>query len=160
VSAPSTVKWAGALNGYDLSQDAQLTYGLTDATGSGSGWNLTASATALTNSSGTTKCTASAPCRMHKPFIINAYANTAQATTAPSPTCAPGSTCTLPTYNKVAYPVSITPTSPTPSTVVTAAHTSGMGAILCATDWWLSIPANAHAGTYTNTITLTIASGP
>ncbi len=160
VSAPSTVKWAGTLNGYDLSQDAPVSYTLTDATGSGSGWNLTASATALTNTNGTTKCSTSAPCRIHKPFTINASAQTAQGTTAPAPTCAQGSTCTLPTYSKVAYPVSVTPTAPAPSTVATAAKTSGMGAITCATDWWLSIPANAHAGTYTNTITLTIASGP
>jgi hypothetical protein len=29
-----------------------------------------------------------------------------------------------------------------------------------ATDWWLPIPANAFAGTYTSTITLSIVSGP
>jgi hypothetical protein len=160
VGAPFTVTWAGTLNGFDLSQDAAVTYDLTDATGSGSGWTLSASATALSNSSGTTKCTASAPCRMHKPYVFNASAKTAQATTQPKPTCATGSTCTLPTYSKVAYPVSITPTAQTPTTVVTAAKTSGMGSIVCPTDLWLSIPANAHAGTYTGTITLSISSGP
>jgi len=35
-----------------------------------------------------------------------------------------------------------------------------MGAIDLTTDWWLPIPGNAYAGTYTDTITLTISSGP
>jgi hypothetical protein len=35
-----------------------------------------------------------------------------------------------------------------------------MGAIVLTTDWWLDIPANTYAGTYTDTITLTISSGP
>jgi hypothetical protein len=35
-----------------------------------------------------------------------------------------------------------------------------MGTNNLASDWWLAIPASAHAGTYTNTITLSIVSGP
>jgi hypothetical protein len=101
---------------------------------------------------------------MHKPITINASTTTAKGNTAPKPVCAAGSTCSLPTYSKVAYPVTLTVTAtggtPAPVTVATAGRTSGMGAVNCSTDWWLSIPANAYAGIYTNTITLTISSGP
>jgi len=37
---------------------------------------------------------------------------------------------------------------------------TGMGPVELATDWWLSVPANAYAGTYTATITLAAVSGP
>jgi hypothetical protein len=70
----------------------------------------------------------------------------------------------LPSYSKVAYPVTITSSCATgvctPTTLATAAATSGLGAVKCTTDWWLHIPANAYAGLYTDTITLTVASGP
>jgi hypothetical protein len=35
-----------------------------------------------------------------------------------------------------------------------------MGAVNLASDWWLTVPASAKVGTYTNTITLSIVSGP
>ena len=79
--------------------------------------------------------------------------------------CGGGSACTLPT-DSVPRPVTIptscgtTGTTCTPATVVNAAPTSGMGAVVLGTYWWLTIPGNAHAGTYTSTITLTVSSGP
>jgi hypothetical protein len=42
----------------------------------------------------------------------------------------------------------------------TADATTGMGAVNLASDWWLTVPTAAKAGTYTNTITLSIVSGP
>ena len=63
VAAPSTVKWAATLSGGDLNQDGRLTITAVDATGSGTGWNLTATVTPFTDSTGTSKCTLKHPCR-------------------------------------------------------------------------------------------------
>jgi hypothetical protein len=165
VAAPATVKWGATLNGFDLNRDGKLTYTLVDATGSGDGWALTASATQFTNSTGTTRCTSTKPCTLPASALsVNGSSTTSKSTTGPSPTCATGSTCTLPTYSAVTYPVPITGKCATgvctPATLATAAPSSGMGAVDCATDWWLHIPANAAAGTYSDTITLTLSTGP
>jgi hypothetical protein len=176
VGAPSTIKWTTTLTGIDTIVQRQVTITAVDATGSGSGWNLTASATPFTDSTGTTKCTPAAPCTSSAASIVltsrstgsKAYVDDA---IPPVATCATSSTCTLP-KNSVTYPVTIPlcllglPSGKihgmdcTPASVASGAATSGMGAITWATDWWLPIPANAYAGTYTSTITLSIVSGP
>jgi hypothetical protein len=165
VGAPSTVKWTDTLSGFDGIVFRPIVFTAIDATGSGTGWNLTATVTPFTDSTGTTKCTASAPCRMHKPLTINGSATSAKINKTAGEQCDDGSTCSLVT-NSVAYPVTLPTTCATsgttcsPVTVASAAKTSGMGAIDLTTDWWLTIPANAHAGTYTSTIKLSIVSGP
>jgi hypothetical protein len=35
-----------------------------------------------------------------------------------------------------------------------------MGVIDLATEWWLTVPGNSLAGTYTSTFTLAMVSGP
>jgi hypothetical protein len=175
VAAPSTIKWTTTLTGTDTVVQRQVTITAVDATGSGSGWNLTASATPFTDSTGTTKCTPAAPCIESAAEIVLTSRNTgskayADDTTPPGATCATGSTCTLP-KNSGTYPVTIplclglpsgtsSGTNCTPASLASGAATSGMGAVTLATDWWLPIPADAYAGTYTSTITLSIVSGP
>jgi hypothetical protein len=166
VGASSTIKWKATLSGFTFSDVSPQTITAVDATGSGLGWNLTMSATPFTDSSGTTNCTAASACRMHRPLTVNGSATSAATSKErPKETCATGSTCTLPT-NTVTYPVTVTTTCAAsgamcpPTTVANAAATTGMGAIDLTTDWWLPIPGNAYAGTYTDTITLTISSGP
>lgn len=165
IAASPTIKWAVTLDGFDLNGDGIPDLTAVDATGSGSGWNLTATATPFTDSTGTTKCTAAAPCRMNKPLTVNGSATTPGDPTRPLLSCAASSTCALPT-SSVTYPVAIATTCATsgttcaPTTVASAATGTGMGAIDLATDWWLNIPANAYAGTYHDTITLSIVSGP
>ena len=99
-----------------------------------------------------------------KQISVDDSSTSLQTDDAPKESCATGSTCTLPSAPKIAYPVSLTLTAKTgqanPTALVTNAMTSGMGAITVATDWWLPIPASTYAGTYTDTITLTISSGP
>jgi hypothetical protein len=62
---------------------------------------------------------------------------------------------TLPT-SSLTYPVNIpicgtTGATCVPAILASAPAISGMGAADIASDWWLRIPANAHAGTYTPT---------
>jgi hypothetical protein len=166
IQAPSSLAWSTTLTGYDLNLDAKLTYAVVDATGSGTGWTLTATATPFT-------CTSSCFSSTQKPkkstattstLSFNGSSTTPKSTDRPTESCAPGSTCTLPWYSTVAYPVAITSSCATgvctPTTLATAAATSGLGAVNCTTDWWLNIPGNAYSGTFTDTITLSVASGP
>jgi hypothetical protein len=62
----------------------------------------------------------------------------------------------------VTYPLTV-PAAATPPAAVplyTADATTGIGAVNLASDWWLTIPSTAKTGTYTDTITLSIVSGP
>lgn len=174
-----TIKWAAApLNGRNLTIATDDRMQLVDATGSGSGWNLTATATRFTDSTGTTRCSSTKPCTL--PSTALSLAKLCHTPVTPTVTfpcswlpppappgvaCSSGSSCTLPT-DSVTYPVTIPACTTasgtcTPTSVANAAKTTGMGAMTFTTlDWWLNIPANAYAGKYTSTITLTISSGP
>jgi hypothetical protein len=107
-------------------------------------------------------------------------------TTAPSAVCsATGTTtgCTLPDNTALAasYPIGI-PTTTTAVSIYDAAGPAGAtpgtglgsvtigsfgpeagGAAITAPDpvgWWIHVPSDARAGTYTSTITLSVISGP
>ncbi len=162
IAAPSTLRWATTLNGFDLNGDGRATLTAVDATGSGSGWSITASITPFTDSSAALKHPqAFRPTQV----TLNGSSSSAGSDEAPKETCTATSTCSL-ADNGVTYPVTVTATCGTsgtgcaPTTVASASTTSGMGAIAMAVTAWLKIPADAHAGTYTGTITLTISSGP
>jgi uncharacterized protein (UPF0333 family) len=75
---------------------------------------------------------------------------------------ATGSTCTLPT-DSTTYPVAVTTaaSSPTAVKVYDTAASTGLGQVTISNvGWWLAIPANTLAGTYTSTITVQVNSGP
>jgi hypothetical protein len=161
-TSPSSLGWDETLNGLDQdlvdtsASDEQYT--VNDATGSGSGWHVTLSATTFTNGSHTFSNTGT--------FSTNGSVSSISATTAPSATCT--DTCTLPT-NTTTYPVAITTaaSSPTPSTIYDTAASSGLGQLVIggstAADplgWWLVVPASAYAGSYTSTVTVELVSGP
>ncbi|MGO9457567.1 MAG: hypothetical protein ACLP62_11040 [Acidimicrobiales bacterium] len=162
IGAPSSIKWATTLNGYDLNQDGRATITAVNATGSGSGWSVTATITPFTDSSAALKHPqAFRPTQV----TLNGSSSSAKGDEAPKETCTATSTCSL-ADNAVTYPVTVTATCGTsgtgcaPTTVASASTTSGMGAVALAVTAWLKIPADAYAGTYTGTITLTISSGP
>src|SRR5258708_3286978 len=48
VSSPSTVAFADTLNGHDQTAPAAQAFDIGDATGSGTGWNITATSTTFT----------------------------------------------------------------------------------------------------------------
>ncbi|MBV9604778.1 MAG: WxL domain-containing protein [Solirubrobacterales bacterium] len=139
---PAAVSWPStALNGRNQSITTPLTLAPNDQTGSGAGWNLSATSTTFT-SSGHTLPTAATQ-------ITAASASSA------------GGTCSLP-VNQISYPVTIpaAATSPAAVKVFDAAAGTGAGPATVVLTTSLSLPANARVGTYSSTWTLTLASGP
>jgi hypothetical protein len=88
-----------------------------------------------------------------------------------SPPALAGGSVTLAgtTLTTTTYPVAITtaPSSPTPVTVCDVSAGTGTGPVTIGghtasnpVAWWVNVPANALAGSYTTTITVAIVSGP
>ncbi len=142
-STPGSVSFAGTLTGVDQSLSTTQAFDVGDATGSGAGWNITATSTTFT-SGGHTLATG---------------ATTVQ--TAPTDACDSGVTCTLAT-NGTTYPYSLpaAATAPTATKLVDTAAGTGMGDQTVTPTWKLSVPGNTLAGTYTSTWTLSLVSGP
>jgi len=118
---------------------------MSDATGSGNGWNLTITSTQFSTGGGT-------------PKTLSTTASTITGVTA---VCVAGSTCADPT-NGITYPVTVPAgaTAPTAVKFYNAATNSGMGKFTITPTVSIAIPANTFAGTYTSTITLAAVSGP
>ena len=134
-----------ALNGQNRSVNASQPMDIADATGSGAGWNITATSTLFTSGSN----------------ALPAGATTI--TSAPAAaTCDTGVTCTPAGSNTVSYPYSLPAgaTAPTATKLFTAGLGTGMGDQTLNPTWALAIPANAYAGNYTSTWTLSLVSGP
>lgn len=140
LSARSGPSAASQLNGTDRLATSSFTLDVSDATGSGAGWSLGISATPLTTGGPTPRT-----------LPVDAMRITGVVAA-----CAAG-TCTDP-VNTVAYPLTVPTDAPVP--FFTAAPGSGMGAFTVTPTVEITIPANAYAGTYATTITLSIVSGP
>ena len=162
MTSPSALAWSTTETGADQQlvdpTTAHQSYLVNDATGSGSGWHVTVSATTFTTGSVTLANTGT--------FVTNGSATSETATPAPTAACASGSTCTL-TSDNTAYPVAITTaaTSPTAYVIYDTGTGTGMGSVTIGVGalpvgWWVNVPASTKAGTYTSTISLTIISGP
>lgn len=122
-----------------------LPIAVTDARGSGGGWNLSITSTTfkITND--------------NKDLLPTNASRIASM----SASCNANSTCTLP-INSISYPLGV-PAGKTPPPAVkffAAAVGSGLGKFLLAMMVNVSIPAHTEAGTYSSTITLAIANGP
>jgi hypothetical protein len=146
VETAGTLTWTATLGGVDQTVDASSSITVVDTVGVG--WNLEVSATPLTSGSNTLP----AP-------KINGSSSSATATTAPATSCAGGTgTCVAPAGTAVTYPVTV-PTG-TPASLYTSNSGSGIDGVTLSLDWWLTVPGDASAGTYTDTITVTVVSGP
>jgi hypothetical protein len=178
--SPTAIAWSATLGGSAQSVVDSLPtdtgYEVSDLTGSSAGWNVDASASPFTfvgvPSTGQLSSFPSSG------TLVNAGSTTSESSVAvPSASCvlAPvGSlaSCTVPTGTEPTYPVAITQaaTSPTSYELYQAAVGSGSGLVQVGTSaatttgnpsaWWVNVPANAAAGAYVSTITMTIASGP
>jgi hypothetical protein len=131
------------LDGADHFPTYSLPFAVTDATGSGAGWNLQVSMNpVLTCNSGACQ-----------------NATLAQKLTAVSaPTCVNGNTCTPITSvnNQLNFTISTSPTK-----FFSAAANTGLGSFNNGSATiQVSIPGNAYAGTYTGTIVLAASNGP
>jgi hypothetical protein len=145
-TTPGSVTFpATALNGQDKTVTASQPLDIADATGSGAGWNVTATSTLF--KSGT--------------YTLPAGATTI--TSSPgTPTCDTGVTCTVGGTTSVAYPYSLpaAASAPTATKMFNAPAGTGMGDQSISPTWTLAIPGNAYAGSYTSTWTLSLVSGP
>jgi len=163
LTAPASFAWtillSGALQSVVDLRPADQQFTVNDGTGSGAGWNIMVSATTFTNGANTLSNSGT--------FIANGSLTSPTAINAPTATCV--TSCTLPTNSVSGYPVAITTaaSSPTPVKVYGAMAGTGLGAIVIggstATNplgWWLTVPATALSGTYTSTVTVSVASGP
>jgi WxL domain surface cell wall-binding len=143
VSAPPSVSFSATLNGQDQAPTSTQALDVGDATGSGTGWNVTATSTTFTTGTRTL--------------------STAATSVASSPTvaCDSGVTCTAATTN-VSYPYSLPAgaTAPTATKLFNATANTGMGNETVTPTWKLTLPASTYAGTYTSTWTLSLVSGP
>jgi hypothetical protein len=130
-SAPS---FTDTLNGSDQTVTYQPGLTVTDARGTGAGWHLTASATALTDGTHTLS----------------------QSISAVGQSCASGSTCSLPT-SSVSLPVAVGTSG---SSFYSSAANYGLGKVAVDPTVSVAIPGNAYAGAYTSTITFAAVAGP
>jgi hypothetical protein len=134
------------LNGASQTVTAPLAVDIGDATGSGSGWNVTATSTTFTSGANTLPTTAT----------------TIQS--APTASCDTGATgCTTATTT-VSYPYKLpaATVAPTATRLFNAIANTGVGNQTFTPTWTLAIPANAVASTtaYTSTWTFSLVSGP
>lgn len=158
---PDSLTWAATDTGHDqnavdtVSADQQLT--VDDSAGTGAGWHITVSATTFTSGTHTLPDTGAL-----------SVTGSVSALTSADPSAACAGSCILPS-NTTTYPVSIdtAASSPPAFTLYDASGGTGVGAITVGGSgaaqplgWWILVPASAYAGSYTSTLTLTLASGP
>ena len=157
VTATATVSGAGSLSltngatatltdtldGTDQSVNYTLPLTLSDARGTGAGWNLTVTSTTFSDGSGHTLGTGA-----------SSIASVVMA-------CVAGGTCTSPT-NAITYPVTMPAAATAPAAIklFNSAATTGLGRFTITPTIDVTIPGNAYAGTYSSTITVAAISGP
>ena len=160
IVAPTGINFAGTLDGSDLAltdtATADNTTQVTDATGSGDGWDVTAVASGpFSDAALATGGTDGAP--------VSGYNDIPEAgfyfDGTPVFAAATGSTATL-ASNDVTPDVNI-PDSGTGAQLFNAAAGTGQGIEnVTGTTWNLAVPSNTLAGVYTTTVTESISSGP
>jgi hypothetical protein len=130
------------LSGLDQTTTYTLPVEVTDTRTTSTGWNLTVTSTQFTTGSKT-------------------LATTASTITGVTHACNSGSTCTTPT-NSVTYPLTVPAgsTPPTAAKFYNAASGTGTGILDATPTVQVAVPANSSAGSYSSTVTLTVASGP
>jgi hypothetical protein len=143
VAAPSATGFSVSLTGADVTSNSTQTFDVGDATGSGAGWNITATSTTFTAGSRTLPTTA------------------VTVQSVPTVACDAGASCTVAT-NSVSYPYSLPAggTAPTATKIFSSAANTGLGNQTVTLVFRLSVPANAFAGSYSSTWTYTLVSGP
>jgi len=143
VSSPPNVTFSATLNGLNQTVTANQALDVSDATGSGAGWSISATSTTFTTGSVTLSTTSTS------------------ITSTPTVACDSGATCVTAT-NGVSYPYTLpaAASAPTATKMFNAAVNTGEGNQTVSVTWSLAVPATAAPGTYTSTWTISLASGP
>lgn len=136
-SLPSGPTLSSTLDGTDQTVSYAPLLGVTDARGTGAGWNLAISATSFSDGSGHTL----------SPGTL----------TGVVAACKAGNSCTAASTSGLTYPVVV---SGSAAKFYNAAATSGLGKFDVTPTIDVSVPGNAYAGTYTSTVTLAASAGP
>jgi hypothetical protein len=136
MALPGNPSFSDILDGTDQTVQYSALLGLTDARGTGAGWNLQISATSFGDGFG--------------------HSLAPGAVSGVSAACVGGNSCTAAT-NGISYPLTVTGTA---AKFYNAATTTGMGKVNVTPTVDVAIPGNAFAGTYTSTVTLAAVSGP
>jgi hypothetical protein len=138
-----------------------VSFDVTDATGSGSGWSVDVAAGDFTcnSTSDPTNCSTS---HTIGPFEVSGNSDHSQ-TTAPTAACAVTSpaSCSGTVASSVAsYPVTIANTGTTDAFDQTGSG-NAMGSVAISNwYWWITVPVNAYVGVYKSVVTLSVQSGP
>jgi hypothetical protein len=144
VTGNGTPSFSLTLNGTDQTVGYTLPVEAIDPRGTGTGWNLTVTSTQFSDGSGHT------------------FPATASTITGASNACGPSSTCTTATNNvansNLGLPAGASP--PAPVKFFNATASTGLGKVDVNATVSVLVPANVFAGTYTSTVTVSVASGP
>lgn len=143
ISTSATPSFAVTLDGTDKTGSYTVPTTVTDATGSGAGWNLTITSTQFTTGGGS-------------PSTLPTNASSITGVTSSCNT-----TCSAPS-NSITYPLGV-PAGSSPPTAVkyfNAAAGTGQGEFANTPAVNVSVPASSAVGTYSSTLTLAAVSGP
>jgi hypothetical protein len=143
VSHGATASVSATLDGTDQTANYTIPLSITDARGSGAGWNATITSTLFDNGSGST------------------FSASSSSISGVTSACVAGGTCTAPT-NALGYPLTVPAGATAPAAVkfFNSAANTGMGRFTVTPTIGVTIPGNAFAGTYSSTVTVAVASGP
>lgn len=144
-STPGNVSFPSVtLNGANQTVSKTQAFDVSDARGTGVGWNITATSTLFTSGANTLP------------------AGSVTIASTPSVACDVGVTCTLATTSAMSYPYTLpaAASAPAATKMFNAAVDTGMAAQTVTPTWNLAVPASARAGTYTSTWTFSLVSGP
>jgi hypothetical protein len=146
VSAPGDITFPTlVLTGTNQTTTATLPIDVGDNTGSGAGWNVTATSTQFTNGTNTLP---------DGSVTVNS---------APSAVCDTGSGCTPAVESSaITYPYTLPEgaTAPTATKIFDAKAGTGMGDQTFTPTFTLAVPAGSYSGTYTSTVTFSLVSAP
>jgi hypothetical protein len=143
LSSGATASLTDTLDGTDQTVSYTVPLTLTDARGSGAGWNLTLTSTTFNDGATHTLSTSA-----------STIASVAMA-------CVAGGSCTNAT-NAITYPVTVpaATTAPAAVKVFNSAATTGLVRFTITPTINVAIPGNSYAGTYNSTLTVAAVSGP
>ena len=145
LTTSATPSFSATLDGTNQTPTYTVPSTAEDSRGSGAGWNLTVTSTQFSTGGMTPKT----------------LSTSASSVTGVTNTCASGTTCTAAT-NGITYPLTVPAAASPPAAVkyYNAAADTGMGEFTNTPTVSVAVPANAYAGTYTSTLTLSAVSGP